>query len=57
MMTASSTEFISSLFTQTGGFIENLLPLFYLGFSLIMSLFVISIIYKVFKVGFKKVLK
>jgi len=56
-MTASSTEFINALFAQTGGFIQDLLPLFYWFFSLVIALFVFGIIYKGITKGFKNIFK
>ena len=57
MMTASSSEFIGVLFAQTGGFIQDLIPLGIFALAVVVSISVGLIIYNIINKAFKKVLK
>jgi len=57
MMTASSTEFINALMTQTGGFIQDLFPLLGLALGVVIALVVYKIIVKAFLGAGRKLFK
>lgn len=57
MMTASSSEFIGALLTQTGGFIQDLVPLGVFALALVVAVAVGIIIYQIINGAFKRVLK
>lgn len=57
MMTASSSEFIAALFTQTGGFIDDLFPLLAVGLGLVVALIAFNIIVRSFLGPIKKLFK
>jgi len=57
MMTASSSEFITALFTQTGGFINDLFPLLAVALGLVVALIVFNIVVGSFLKPIKKLFK
>lgn len=57
MMTASSTEFMNSLFSQTGTFIQDLWPLLLAGFGVVMAFVAFKIIVRAFNGPFKRLFK
>lgn len=57
MMTASSTEFINALFTQTGTFIQDLFPLLFLALGFVVALIAFKIIFRAFNNTARKLFK
>jgi len=57
MMTASSTDFLNALFTQTGTFIQDLFPLLVAGFGFVVALLAFKIIVHSFIKPAKKLFK
>lgn len=56
-MGTSSVAFTSAMFTQTGGIIKDLIPLFYLALAIVIALFVAGIVRAVMIKGFKNLFK
>jgi len=57
MMTASSTAFISSLFDQTGDFIQDLFPLLMVALGMVVALIAYKIIVNSFRRPLRRLFK
>jgi len=57
MMTASSTEFINALFSQSGGFIQDLFPLLFVAGGFVVALLAFKIVVAAFIKPAKKLFK